>query len=200
MKKSYILIILISFLVISPKLYAQVVCPCDYDVVPKTLECWNQAQGDDRFWSVQVGDEGEQNCDLVLGLFPGRGGGTIFVSMNLHTMGINQCEVKITDSQEACGLPLEIDFNNITPEEVKACECDLLAYVTELNNVDGITVSGGPPYECSTPPVECAPPPTQPPVANVPTLSGWGLLSLAVVLGILGIAGFMVMRRRKVTA
>ena len=35
---------------------------------------------------------------------------------------------------------------------------------------------------------------------SVPTLSGWGLMSLAVVLGILGIAGFMVMRRRKVTA
>jgi len=28
----------------------------------------------------------------------------------------------------------------------------------------------------------------------------WGLISLAVVLGILGIAGFMVIRRRKVTA
>ena len=38
------------------------------------------------------------------------------------------------------------------------------------------------------------------PPTNIPTLSGWGLMSLAVVLGILGIVGFMVMRRRKVTA
>jgi len=37
-------------------------------------------------------------------------------------------------------------------------------------------------------------------VADVPTLSGWGLISLAVVLGIMGIVGFMVMRRRKVSA
>ena len=37
-------------------------------------------------------------------------------------------------------------------------------------------------------------------VPAVPTLSGWGLMSLAVVLGILGLVGFMVLRRRKVTA
>ena len=48
--------------------------------------------------------------------------------------------------------------------------------------------------DCSEVPL-CARPPT-----NVPTLSGWGLISLAVVLGILGIVGFMVIRRRKVTA
>lgn len=37
----------------------------------------------------------------------------------------------------------------------------------------------------------------RPPVSNVPTLSEWGLTAMA---GILGLAGFMVMRRRKVTA
>ncbi len=36
-----------------------------------------------------------------------------------------------------------------------------------------------------------------PPSANIPTLSEWGLLAMA---GILGIVGFMVIRRRKVTA
>jgi len=35
-----------------------------------------------------------------------------------------------------------------------------------------------------------------PPPSNVPTLSEWGLISMA---GILGIVGFMVMRRRKVS-
>ncbi len=34
-------------------------------------------------------------------------------------------------------------------------------------------------------------------VANVPTLSEWGLIAMA---SILGIVGFMVIRRRKVTA
>jgi len=37
----------------------------------------------------------------------------------------------------------------------------------------------------------------EPAVSNVPTLSQWGLIAMA---GILGIVGFMVMRRRKVTA
>ena len=43
------------------------------------------------------------------------------------------------------------------------------------------------------------PPPPPPPVpqATIPTLSEWGLIALA---GILGIVGLMVMRRRKVTA
>jgi len=36
-----------------------------------------------------------------------------------------------------------------------------------------------------------------PPPAQVPTLSEWGLIAMA---GILGIVGFMVIRRRKVTA
>jgi hypothetical protein len=35
------------------------------------------------------------------------------------------------------------------------------------------------------------------PERNVPTLSEWGLIAMA---GILGIAGFMVIRRRKATA
>jgi len=44
-----------------------------------------------------------------------------------------------------------------------------------------------------------APPPTMGPIAatDIPTLSGWGLISLAVVLAIVGIVGFMVMRRKK---
>jgi hypothetical protein len=37
----------------------------------------------------------------------------------------------------------------------------------------------------------------QPRFANVPTLSEWGLIAMA---GVLGIVGFMVMRRREVTA
>jgi len=36
-----------------------------------------------------------------------------------------------------------------------------------------------------------------PPIADVPTLSEWGLISM---VGILGIVGFMVLRRRKVSA
>jgi hypothetical protein len=37
----------------------------------------------------------------------------------------------------------------------------------------------------------------RPPVSNVPTLSEWGLIAMA---SILGIVGFMVIRRRQLTA
>lgn len=39
--------------------------------------------------------------------------------------------------------------------------------------------------------------PCEPLISNVPTLSEWGLIAMA---GILGVVGFMVIRRRKVTA
>ena len=47
-----------------------------------------------------------------------------------------------------------------------------------------------------------SPPPVtfEPVSTSIPTMSGWGLLSLAVVLGIIGIAGFIAIRRRKITA
>lgn len=67
-----------------------------------------------------------------------------------------------------CGITVEnlVDCNavnifmeDLTPEEVRACQCDLLAYTTALNEVEGITVSGGPPYVCGF--VDCTPPPPQ---------------------------------------
>jgi len=76
---------------------------------------------------------------------------------------------------------------NLTPEELKACQCELLAYTTALNEVAGISVTGGPPYVCGN--VDCGPP-------TIPTLNEWGLLAMA---GILGLVGFMVIRRRKAT-
>jgi len=80
----------------------------------------------------------------------------------------------------------------LTPEEVIACQCELQAYVTALNDVDGITVSGGPPYACGD--VDCPSPIITTPI---PTLSEWGLIAMA---GILGIVGYLVIRRRKVNA
>ena len=81
---------------------------------------------------------------------------------------------------------------DLTPEELKACQCEFAAYATALNEVDGISVSSGPPYACGD--ADCSPPVTP---TSIPTLNLWGLIAMA---GILGIVGFMVMRRRKVAA
>jgi len=52
--------------------------------------------------------------------------------------------------------------------------------------------SGDPPYECEN--VDCTLP------TSVPTLSGWGLITTAGVLGLLAMIGLFVMRRRKAVA
>ena len=45
---------------------------------------------------------------------------------------------------------------------------------------------------------DTSPPTIMPDVTNVPTVSGYGLLSLAVVLGLIGVGAFL-LRRKKAT-
>jgi len=179
MKKSYILIILISFLVISPKLYAQVECPCDFESVPLTPECWNDPfQGDPDY------TETEDSCDVRNS---GRGRAIVlFLDLSGAMM---RCGINTRRVGDACGPG--VSNIPLTPEEVKACQCELLAYTSALNEVEGIEVSGGPPYECFD--VDCR----ELVLIPIPTLSEWGLIAMA---GILGIVGFMVIRRSKVAA
>ena len=110
-----------------------------------------------------------------------------------------------TDGSKTCMItqvqippPCEVQTGpelELTPAEVLACRCELLAYTTALNEVAGISVEvqGGPPYECFD--VDCR----QVVPSPIPTFNQWGLIALAVVLGIVGIVGFMVIRRKKVT-
>jgi len=198
MKKSYILIILISFLVISPKLYAQVECPCDFESVPKDTECWNEPfEGQDPSYIEDL-PNGVLVCRTqgTPGTTTGAAAVELQVSQALIPELTSVCRRFHSEVGAACGPP-STPFITLTPAEVKACQCELLAYTTALNE-GGISVSPGPPYECGN--VDCAPPPTQPPVANVPTLSGWGLITTAGVLGLLAVIGLFVMRRRKLTA
>ena len=80
---------------------------------------------------------------------------------------------------------------NLTTEEIAACKKDIEQYMTALNQVEGASVPGGPPYVCPDESLELTPP------TQVPTISEWGLVAMA---GILGIIGFMVVRRRKAAA
>ncbi len=192
MKKSYILIILISFLVISPKLYAQVECPCDFDVVPKTTGCWADQYPNPPIYHDMTDITNRNFCETlnfrneprVRQIGFGVGGGTVQPSSPSF------CSILVFNLDD-CFARLAIFHDDITPEEVRACQCELLAYTTALNEVDGIEVTGGPPYVCGD--VDCRPVILSP----IPTLSEWGLIAMA---GILGIVGYLVIRRRKVTA
>ncbi len=81
----------------------------------------------------------------------------------------------------------------LTPEELKACQCELLAYTTALNE-GGISVSPGPPYECFD--VDCR----QKVLTPIPTLNEYGMIITAGVLGLLAVIGLFVIRRRKAAA
>jgi len=69
--------------------------------------------------------------------------------------------------------------------------------VSVIDTATNTTVGLPIPVELSPRGVAITPPPPPPPIADVPTLSEWGLIAMA---SILGIVGFMVMRRRKATA
>jgi hypothetical protein len=160
-------------------------CPCDFETVPKTTACWrDRFEGDPTYVIEEVTDPGACSLgnttditDPLIGLVTSDGVGTGFCSTVISP-----------GSPEQCG---ESHSTLLTPDELKACRCELLAYVTALNDVEGISVLGGPPYTCQN--VNCG----QPAPAPIPTLNQWGLIAIA---GILGIVGFMVIRRRKATA
>ena len=80
-------------------------------------------------------------------------------------------------------------METLSAQELSAYKAELQEYLTALNEVQGISVPGGPPYTCPDGD-SLAPPPTP-----IPTLTEWGLLAIAAVLGIVGI---VIMIRRKV--
>ncbi len=191
MKKSYILIILISFLVISPKLYAQVECPCDYEAVPKDQACWIDPFLSDPTYFNRPIKEGPVLCDLTQFTFEPQ---IAFMSLfaDAQDEGTNLVCGTFSSSGVICGNQNMV-VEDLTPEEFKTCQCELLAYTTALNEVAGISVSGGPPYQCRN--VRCGQLPTP-----IPTLNEWGMITTAGVLGLLAVIGLFVMRRRKATA
>ena len=105
-------------------------------------------------------------------------------------------------NEEINDLPIDntvliIDGCGIAPLPLEGCcviepgECEITTEdsCVELGGVyQGDNVSCDGIDECLAPP---------PPVRNVPTISQWGMI---VVAGLLGIVGFMVIRRKKVTA
>jgi len=86
---------------------------------------------------------------------------------------------------DKCSTPKEGDFGCCV---ISAGSCN---ENQEFEDCDGVGIAWFFDANCSEVP-ECAPI-----VTDVPTLNEWGLIAM---VGILGIVGFMVMRRRKVTA
>jgi len=104
-----------------------------------------------------------------------------------------------TATNMTVGLPIPVGDGPIgvaiTPDGTRAYVANLFSgNVSVIDTATNTTVGLPIPVELSPRGVAITPPP---PPRNVPTLSEWGLITMA---GILGIVGFMVIRRRKVTA
>ncbi len=117
---------------------------------------------------------------------------TIVLEVNERTTSCTLQASTIIPSE--CTPQGDVNITTLTDKQVKACQCELLAYTTALNEVAGIEVSGGPPYECGN--VDCR----QKVLTPIPTLNEYGMIITAGVLGLLAVIGLFVMRRRKVSA
>jgi len=165
-------------------------CPCRFfESVPMTAGCWTFGTDDVEWLENNVKGlceaahvEQVSNKLNVIALQ------VIFPTETLPTRD-RLCRTFI-DTVTDCDA-VSIIKTDITPEEVRACQCELLAYTTALNE-GGIMVSGGPPYECGN--VDCQV------LTPIPTLNEYGMIITAGVLGLLAVIGLFVMRRRKVRA
>lgn len=107
-------------------------CPCDFFIVPMTVECWVTD------FTPQFSDGGAFQDEL-----PGWCilEGTEAMSVSPH----DTCRIGQFRS-DTCYAP--DDFTSrLSPSEADSCRTCLGNYAAELND-SGVRVIGGPPYEC----------------------------------------------------
>jgi len=172
----------------------EVECPCDFESVPMTTECWTEGFLTDPAYIDDAVLFKTTAC-LVGNLLTKPTGGK---ALQITVGGILAenpafCIIDVINPGDGCTGGEIHTAVDITPEELRACQCELLAYTTALNEVAGISVSPGPPYECGD--VDCR----QKVLTPIPTLNEYGMIITAGVLGLLAVIGF-VMRRKKVSA
>ena len=230
-------IILMSLLIVAPKLYAQVL-PATCDVLVTDIDMWGEpARGldlraytnstlhwigcptdgcvpDDFFCDFDPNTEtlsfGTTGSELRAAVDPGNLQGDTMPDENL-----TGCCVAENPLFGVCNAP-DSDNNGVTTRiDAADALCNALGYksgsLTWVDNnncpeANAITADGsdwtsdfvatagaGRTYTCVGFKVTNVNTP-------IPTLSEWGLIALAVVLGVVGIVGFMVIRRRRVNA
>ncbi len=209
----YCIVLVVLFLALGSGFNAvtqpQVTCPCNYESVPKTTECWVDpfTNGVFEFFSdVTIPPPPPSNVGRACVLMREEAAVAFnFLAVarfeDVDTEEILTCEITTAQGTDFCAT--DVLVSPLTQEEYEACLCELQAYATALDEVSGISVPPGAPFLCTDPPLDCpvAPEPTdaptpEPPPAptDVPTISLWGLLAMA---GILGFIGFLAIRRKK---
>jgi len=183
-------IIFMSLLIIAPKLWAQgLVC----EEVNGLMWCINELScgqacnevcatgglqpADNTVWLEAQDTVGE--CQAISDAFG------LFDAVNFDTLFTSAC-ITDNDGPHAGGIlipPLMCTSNPDCPENHR----------TDMDEL-GLTCDNSSSRRSVCPCVTAPPPPLPP---GIPTLSQWGLIAMA---GVLGLVGFMVMRRRKAAA
>ena len=131
------------FLVAAKAQPEEVQCPCDYSqTIPKTQSCWTDPFETEPIYVEIFADELLTSCQISNNDFDAT------TRMDILT---SACQIAL-DGNPGCDSA-SVLHTLLTPEQVNACQCELLAYVTSLNEVEGITVTGGPPYVCGN--IDC---------------------------------------------
>ncbi|MCH7951078.1 MAG: hypothetical protein IH875_11505 [Candidatus Dadabacteria bacterium] len=200
----FLISVIVAVLIIGKSLDASaqtqgVECPCDFESVPKVQGCWvNPFESGPAY----IDDTGfDEVCVVRNGAVDMKPGVLIQLEVGGGRPEIQQlpgCEIKIIDPQSNPNFDCNAEpiiLVGLSTEEVLACQCELLAYTTALNE-GGISVSGGPPYECGNVDLRTC----QVLPASIPTLNEYGMIITAGVLGLLAVIGLFVMRTRRTVA
>jgi len=169
-------------------------CPCDFDANPKTEECWVDPYPNPdiplNFSSdIAIPPASGEVCIILVQQDVTNPQGP-FSNLNVEFDGEEFNCQSIAQNVPATCITNQL-IVSLTQAEFEACQCELQAYATALNQVDGISVSGGPPYICS--PVGCE---AGNPLTVIPTLNQWGMIIMAGFLGLISL--FFILRRRLV--
>jgi hypothetical protein len=168
-------------------------CPCNISAYNTSPECWvNPYSTNPQFFTdltppyTQVG----LNCsvsnynDMISYT-------QIYIGFGSPQQGWF-CEIDSAgDVPQQCAT--QIVHQNLTQAQFEACLCDLQAYIGRLQR-NGVSVSGSP-FICSD--ITCQETPTP---APIPTINQWGMIIVAVVLGLLAVTALFVMRRVRTVA
>ena len=131
-------------------------CPCNYEAVPKTTDCWGpcpECLGDPTFTPCEnTGCQFFGGDTCTLNQHNATSISNLYTEYNAEALNY-ECSVR--------NLPTSCDFGGIqentylTPEEVSTCLCRLAQYANELSQVDdGIIVepTQSTPYSCEPTP------------------------------------------------
>jgi len=134
-----------------------VICPCDFDAsIQEAPECWDVHDFGPIF-SSPLDTPPSNGCMLFAGELIS-GDELLFDVREKGVLGNqdNKCQVKVQlEESSICGPNRNITHEQISDAELKACQCQLQAYATALNE-GGTGVEGGPPYLCAED-IDCTP-------------------------------------------